>query len=193
MLLGLDKSCDDFVDVVDARGLANGFEGFLNDLGVAHVLVEQALLFNVLGSHRVEADHQDFDGVSELLLAPLRLVVLHGATQTLVIELHFLIFLFQLLLQEFDVGLKSLLSFFVLALESEDLIIGLAGLPSVVESFLVGSSRLVLELLNALFHLSDALLGEEKLVAHAVDPHLETFVVTLDIVQEDFLVLELVL
>lgn len=193
MLLGLDKSCDDFVDVVDARGLANGFEGFLNDLGVAHVLVEQALLFNVLGSHRVEADHQDFDGVSELLLAPLRLVVLHGATQTLVIELHFLIFLFQLLLQEFDVGLKSLLSFFVLALESEDLIIGLAGLPSVVESFLVGSSRLVLELLNALFHLSDALLREEKLVAHAVDPHLETFVVTLDIVQEDFLVLELVL
>ena len=51
MLLSLDECSDNLIDIVNARGLHDRLEGLLNDLGVSHVLIEQALLLDVLVSN----------------------------------------------------------------------------------------------------------------------------------------------
>lgn len=193
LLLRLDESCHDFINVSDSSRFHNRLECLLDDLSVADILVQKALLLDVLRHDRVQADHQDFDWVCELLLAALRLVVLHCATQGLVVEFNLLVLLLELLLQELDVGLEGLLAFLVLALERQDLIVRLGGLPRVVEALFVSATCLLFELLDCFFHLTDAFLREEDLVSHTVDSHSQVLVVAFDVVKEDLFVLELVL
>ena len=91
------------------------------------------------------------------------------------------------------VRLESFLAFLMLALQRENLIVGLACLPRIVEALLVRAFRVIPQLLNGIFHFEDAILGEANLMAHARDSVSQVLVVSLDVVQEDFLVLQLVL
>ena len=193
LVLCLDESRYDLVDIVDACGLHNSLEGLLDDLGVAHVLVQEALLLDVLALDGVQADLQDFSWVREFLLGSLALLSFHGAAETLVIEFNLLIFLFELFLQSFDVCLKGFFALLVLTLECKDLIIGLRSLPRVVETFFVRDTSVILERIDGFLHLADALLGEADLVTHARDSYTQVLVVALDVVQQYFLVLKLVL
>ena len=48
LLFSFDEGCDDFVDVIYSRSLHDCLEGFLNNLCVPHILIQQALLLNIL-------------------------------------------------------------------------------------------------------------------------------------------------
>jgi hypothetical protein len=75
----------------------------------------------------------------EFLLA-LALLRLHRPAQTLVVEFNFLVFLLELLLESLDIGLEGFLTLLMLALKSEDLVIGFRGLSPIVETFFVFAS-----------------------------------------------------
>ena len=113
----------------------------------------------------------------------------HRSAQTLIIELHFLIFLFELLLETFDIGLESLLALFVLTLESQDLVVELGCLSGVVGALLVVTARQIFKLVDGCLHAIDALLSKDDLVSHACNANAQVLVVSLDIVQSHLLVL----
>ena len=91
LLLCLDKGRDDFGDVVDTGCLHDRFEGFLDDFGIANILVEQTLLFNVLVDDGVDADLQNFDRIS-VSFGTLALFSLRRAAETFVAEFDLLVF-----------------------------------------------------------------------------------------------------
>ena len=76
------------------------------------------------------------------------------------------VFLFKLLLQVANVLFELFLSFLMLALEGEDLVVCLAGLSTITEAAFIRSRRLLLQLLDGSFHAHNAVLGKEDLVAH---------------------------
>ena len=58
---------------------------------------------------------------------------------------------------------------------------------------MVRGSRILSQLLDGFLHATDTVLSENDLVAHARDSDHQVFIITLDVVQEDFLMLQLVL
>ena len=58
---------------------------------------------------------------------------------------------------------------------------------------MVRGSRILSQLLDSFLHATDTVLSENDLVAHARDSDHQVFVITLDVVQEDFLMFQLVL
>ena len=193
LLFSFDEGCDDFVDVIYSRSLHDSLKGFLNNLCVPHILVQQALLLNVLVDCWVQPDSQDLDWVGEFLFWSLALFGLHRAWKTFVVVLYVLVFLLELLLQTLDVSLEGLFTFLMLALESKDLIVCLWSLAWGRETLLVRGSRILSQLLDGFLHATDTVLSENDLVAHARDSDHQVFIITLDVVQEDFLMLQLVL
>ena len=114
-------------------------------------------------------------------------------TQTLVIEFNLLVLLLQLLLESLDIRLKGLLALLMLAFQGQDLVVGLGGLPGVVKAFLVGATSILSETFDGALHHLDAFFGEHDIEPHAIDAFAQMFILALDIVQEDFFVLKLVL
>ena len=80
----------------------------------------------------------------------------------------------------------------MLALEREDLVVKFAGLARIVEALFVRAAGIVLQFLDGSLHAVDAFLGKDDLVTHASDAHSQVFVVSLDVVQTDFLVFKFV-
>jgi hypothetical protein len=130
LLLGLDERRHYLLDVLDPRRVLYLVERVFNDLGVAHVLVEQLLLFLVGLDDLGEAELEDGDGVGELglLAAGAALGVVDRLVEALVVELDRLVPLLKPLLELLNLQFKSLLLFFVLCLQSQDLVIGLLSL-----------------------------------------------------------------
>ena len=91
LLLCLDEGRDDLVNVVDSCRFHYCLKGLLNDLCIANVLVEQALLFHILVDDRVNANLQNFNRVCKLLLRTLALIGLVRATQAFVVEFDLLV------------------------------------------------------------------------------------------------------
>ena len=58
---------------------------------------------------------------------------------------------------------------------------------------MVRGSRILSQLLDGFLHASNTVLSENNLVAHTCDSDHQILVITLDVVQEDFLMLQLVL
>ena len=116
-----------------------------------------------------------------------------GAAKAFIVELYLLVFGLELFLQVSDIFLKVFFAFFVLALERENLVVSLGRHSLVRKAFCIGFARLLFELIDAGLHLHDTLLRKHNFVTHACDSHSQVFVITLDIVQQDLLVLELVL
>ena len=58
---------------------------------------------------------------------------------------------------------------------------------------MVRGSRILSQLLDGFLHATDTVLSENDLVAHARDSDHQVFIITLDVVQEDFLMFQLVL
>ena len=139
LLFSLDECSNDLVNVIDTSSFHYGLEGLLDNLGVTHVLIQQALLLFIFLRHCVQSNLQDLDRVLEFLLA-LALLRLHRPAQTLVVEFNFLVFLLELLLESLDIGLEGFLTLLMLALKSEDLVIGFRGLSPIVETFFVFAS-----------------------------------------------------
>ena len=81
----------------------------------------------------------------------------------------------------------------MLALQRQDLVVCLRGLPGEGKAVLVGATGVVLQAGDAFLHLSDALLREENLMPHAVDSNTQTLVLALDVVQKNFFMLQFVL
>ena len=48
LLFSFDECSDNLVDVVDSRGLHDRLKGLLDNLRVPHILVQQALLLDIL-------------------------------------------------------------------------------------------------------------------------------------------------
>ena len=71
------------------------------------------------------------------MLGALALFGLHRSRKTLVVVLNILVLLLELLLQSLDVGFEGLFALFVLALECQDLIVGLRCLTRSGETLLV--------------------------------------------------------
>lgn len=193
LVLCFDESSHNFVDVVNSSRLEDCFEGLLDDLCVTHILVQQPLLLNVLVHNRVHADLQDFYRVGKLLLCSLSLFGLICATEAFIVKLYLLVLGLELFLQVADIFLKVLLAFFVLALECENLVVRLGRHSLIREAFCVALARLLFQLVDTGLHLHDALLSKHDFVTHARDSHSQVLVIALDIVQQDFLVLQLVL
>ena len=68
LLFRLDKGSHDLLYVLYACSILDLVEGVFDDLGVAHVLVEELLLLLVGLDHLAQAQLQDGDGVGELSL-----------------------------------------------------------------------------------------------------------------------------
>ena len=81
----------------------------------------------------------------------------------------------------------------MLALESKDLIVGLWSLAWGSETLSVRGSGILSQLLDGILHATDTVLSENNLVAHACDSDHQVFVITLDVVQKDLLMFQLVL
>ena len=45
LLFSLYKCCDDLLDAADARGFHDCFESLLDDFGIPHILIQEALFF----------------------------------------------------------------------------------------------------------------------------------------------------
>ena len=58
---------------------------------------------------------------------------------------------------------------------------------------MVRGSRILSQLLDGFLHATDTVLSENDLVAHARDSDHQVFIITLDVVQEDLLMFQLVL
>jgi len=77
-----------------------------------------------------------------------------------------LVFGLELFLKVANVLLELLFALFMLALESQNLVIGLTGLASVSESVIVGTSRFCFERFNGRLHRQDANLREFDFASH---------------------------
>ena len=98
LLFGLDECRYNLVDIIYSCRFHDRLKRFLDNLSVAHVLIQQVLLLNVLVYDRVYTNGQDLDWVCKLLLRTVALFRSHRATKTLVIEFDLLVLFFQLFL-----------------------------------------------------------------------------------------------
>ena len=103
--------------------------------------------------------------------------------QTFVVEFYLFVFLFELLLELLDLKFELLFSLLVLCLKGKDLVMGLSGLPCLLDRVIVGLGRLIRELFDCSSEFLLVGLCEQDLLSRCRDLSLQLLIYSECIVQ----------
>tara|TARA_B110000305_G_scaffold238234_1_gene303208 strand:+ start:772 stop:1155 length:384 start_codon:yes stop_codon:yes gene_type:complete len=121
LLLSLDESCNDFIDIGDTSGLLDLVKGIFNDLNVSQVLVHQLSLFLVGFDDFIQTSLQNNDGVRESGFTGF--LTLFGLFGLLFFDLQNVVFILEFHLKLMDLYFEILFFLLMLGLKGDDLVI----------------------------------------------------------------------
>lgn len=191
LFLSFHEGCNDFLNVRDARGLLDLFEGIFNNTHITNILVHQLLLLFICGNHFVQPELQYNNWVAEITALVLVLCLLIGLIKVLVFEFDHLILHLQSVTQFLDLVLESLLLFLMLGSQGNNLIVSLLSYLLAENVLVILFLSLFLELSDVLAEVLDLVIGGGLLLTEKIDLASEFLVLCFGLVELDSLVVDI--
>jgi len=184
-----DESCDDLIDVSDARALLDDIKSLSYYASVSDVQVQHAFLLFVFVFDVFKSYFENLNGVEEFLgLFP---VFRRHLVFSFVI-FHLAVAFLELFLKLLDFQLKLLLSLLTFGFERKNLVVNFVSSVTFLNAYFIGLLGCLLELDNLIRQFFDRSLSKLNLLSHDVYLYFKSLVVTNCVVESDLLVLNLV-